>query len=931
MTTTRATPTAAPREVRLADYRPPPFLVDRIDLDFDLAAAESLVTSNLVLRRAAGTPPDAPLVLDGTELELVDVAFEGRTLSANEYGFDEDGGLVLPASFFDRERGGAGTADPCAPFSLRVRTRVYPERNTGYKGLYASNGILCTQCEAEDFRRITFYPDRPDVLARFTTTLRGARDGFPVLLSNGNPVASGSTEDGRHWVRWEDPFPKPSYLFAVVAGDLACLESVHTTASGRDVQLRIYTEPHNVARCGHAMAALEKAMRWDEETYGLEYDLDLFMIVAVDHFNMGAMENKGLNIFNSRYVLADPETATDSDYANVETVISHEYFHNWTGNRVTCRDWFQLSLKEGLTVFRDQQFTAEMGSPAAKRIRDARFIRDHQFKEDSGPDAHPVRPDAYEAIDNFYTATVYFKGAEVIRMMHTLLGQEGFRRGMDRYFERHDGAAVTTDDFVAAMEDATGIDLGQFRRWYSQAGTPVLRIAREHDPQRRTLDLRVEQRIPEIPEGSPRGAYAHPACTRPPGPGGTSPPPRPRARPRRADRERRHPRARRPQAGRDLPTEGHPRAALASRCSAASPPPSRSRSSVRTRSSAPSSPAIPTPSHAGTRGQQLALARLDRLIAAGGAFADATSPADPPFVEALRSVLRDPAIDGAFAAALLTLPSEDYLAERMERIDVEVIHEARQSLRRALGEALSNEFDAVRRRLLAGGEPYRFDAEGAARRALANTCLAYLAATGSVAARAQCLAHFRSADNMTDATAALGALADLECEERKEALARFEERWRDDPLVMDKWFSLQATSALPGTLDRVTRLLSHPVFDLGNPNRVRALVYAFCFGNPVRFHAADGQGYRFWAERMREIDPRNPEVAARLAGAVYPLPPLRRRPPREHGRRDGRGARAARAVEELPRSPDSCLGVRNPPIGRFGSQQGRTSPIPAEP
>ena len=520
MTATRATPTTATREVRLEDYRPPPFLVDRIDLDFDLAAAESIVTSTMELRRAPGTAPDAPLVLDGTELELVDIAFEGRTLSDNEYGFDDDGGLVLPSSFFERE--GLDAPNPYRPFSLRVRTRVYPERNTGYKGLYASNGILCTQCEAEDFRRITFYPDRPDVLARFTTTLRARRSDFPVLLSNGNPVASGETDDGRHWVRWEDPFPKPSYLFALVAGDLACLESVHATGSGRDVALRIYTEAHNVGRCGHAMAALEKAMRWDEEEYGLEYDLDLFMIVAVDHFNMGAMENKGLNIFNSRYVLADPESATDSDYANIETVISHEYFHNWTGNRVTCRDWFQLSLKEGLTVFRDQQFTAAMGSAAVKRIRDARFIRDHQFKEDSGPDAHPVRPGAYEAIDNFYTATVYFKGAEVIRMMHTLLGKAGFRRGMDLYFVRHDGQAVTTDDFVTAMEDASGADLGQFRRWYSQAGTPVLSVVPSYDADSGALELRVEQRIPEIPERLAGGAHARSPRSRPPGRGRAS-------------------------------------------------------------------------------------------------------------------------------------------------------------------------------------------------------------------------------------------------------------------------------------------------------------------------------------------------------------------------------------------------------------------------
>ena len=866
MTATRATPTAATREVRLEDYHPPPFLVDRIDLDFDLAAAESLVTSNLVLRRAPGTPPDAPLVLDGTDLELVDIAFEGRTLSDNEYGFDEDGGLVLPASFFARERRGAGTADPFASFSLRVRTRVFPERNTGFKGLYASNGILCTQCEAEDFRRITFYPDRPDVLARFTTTLRAARDEFPVLLSNGNPAASGETEDGRHWVRWEDPFPKPSYLFALVAGDLACLESVHTTGSGRDVALRIYTEAHNVGRCGHAMAALEKAMRWDEEEYGLEYDLDLFMIVAVDHFNMGAMENKGLNVFNSRYVLADPESATDSDYANIETVISHEYFHNWTGNRVTCRDWFQLSLKEGLTVFRDQQFAAAMGSAAVKRIRDARFIRDHQFKEDSGPDAHPVRPDAYEAIDNFYTATVYFKGAEVIRMMHTLLGSGGFRRGMDLYFARHDGQAVTTDDFVAAMEDANGADLGQFRRWYSQAGTPVLRISREHDPQRRTLDLRVEQRIPEAPEGSPaepmhiplalglldrNGKVLRPDPARAPAPvgdGGT------------LVLDVRKPVETFRLEGIDTP----PVVSLLRGFSAPI--------MLEVERSDEDLSALlahdPDPFARWDAGQQLALARLDRLIAAGGAHPDGSSPADSAFVEALRAVLLDPAIDGAFAAELLTLPSEAYLAGRMERIDVEAIHRARHGLRHAIGEGLAGEFTALRARLLAEDRPYRFDLEGAARRALANACLGYLAVNGAPDARVQCLAHLETADNMTDAVAALGALADLDCPERREAFARFEARWRDEPLVMDKWFALQAASALPATLDRVSALLAHPVFDLGNPNRVRALVHAFCFGNPSRFHAADGAGYRFWVERMRELDPRNPEVAARLAGAV---------------------------------------------------------------
>ena len=499
----------AEREVRLEDYAPPPFLVDSIDLDFDLAGDECVVTSTLEARRAPGAPAGADLVLDGTALELVSAALDGRALAANEYGLEDDR-LVIPASLLAGSRnegearaGAVPEAGPATPFRLTVRTRIFPGRNSTLKGLYESNGILCTQCEAEDFRRITFFPDRPDVLARYTTTIRAARNDYPVLLSNGNLVASGELDDGRHFARWEDPFPKPSYLFALVAGDLARLDDTYTTASGREVALRIYSEPHNVARCRHAMDSLKKAMVWDEEVYGLEYDLGLYMIVAVDHFNMGAMENKGLNVFNTRYVLADPETATDADYANVEAVIGHEYFHNWTGNRVTCRDWFQLSLKEGLTVFREQQFSADMGSRAVKRIRDARLIRDHQFKEDGGPDAHPVRPGTYREINNFYTVTVYHKGAEVIRMMHTLLGPDGFRRGMDLYLARHDGSAATTDDFVSAMEDGSGADLGQFRRWYSQAGTPVLHLEDGYDPQRRTWSLRVRQELAPTAYGSP--------------------------------------------------------------------------------------------------------------------------------------------------------------------------------------------------------------------------------------------------------------------------------------------------------------------------------------------------------------------------------------------------------------------------------------------
>ena len=891
------------REVRIEDYAPPPFLVDSIDLDFDLAGDECLVTSTLEIRRAPGTPADTALVLDGTALELVSLELDGGTLAANEYGLEDDR-LVIPASRLagsgntDTPGTGPETTAP-APFRLTLRTRIFPKRNSTLKGLYESNGILCTQCEAEDFRRITFFPDRPDVLARYTTTIRAARAEYPILLSNGNLVASGELDGGRHFARWEDPFPKPSYLFALVAGDLACLEDAFTTASGREVTLRIYSEPHNIGRCGHAMASLVKAMRWDEEVYGLEYDLDLYMIVAVDHFNMGAMENKGLNVFNTRYVLADPETATDTDFANVEMVIGHEYFHNWTGNRVTCRDWFQLSLKEGLTVFREQQFSADMGSRGVKRIRDARLIRDRQFKEDGGPDAHPVRPGSYKEINNFYTLTVYHKGAEVIRMMHTLLGPEGFRRGMDLYLARHDGSAATTDDFVSAMEDGAGADLARFRRWYSQAGTPVLHVEDDHDPEARTWTLRVRQELPPTPAGSPTEPVHLPLAV------GLV------ARDGRILRPR-------PPTGRDPSEDGtmvidvrEPAERFVFREVDARPVASVLRgfsAPVRIAMERPDEDLVtllthdPDPFARWDAGQTLALARLDRLVEAGGAPGPGVEAADATLVEAMRAVLRDRSIDGAFAAELLALPSEGYLAERMERIDVDAVHDARRTLRRALGAALECEIREVRGRLRTP-EPYRFDAAGMARRALSNACLGYLAATETAAARRECLGQFSSADNMTDSIAALGCLAHIDCEEREEALARFEERWRGDPLVMDKWLTLQATSPLPGTLARVGELMSHPAFDPGNPNRFRALVHAFCAGNPVRFHAADGSGYRFWEDRMREIDPRNPEVAAHLAGVMAQW--------RRHddARRDRMGAamESVLALPGLSRNTDEVL------------------------
>ena len=820
------------------------------------------------MRRASGTPAGTPLVLDGTELELTGAALNGRTLSPNEYEHDERR-LVIPASVIESEETGIERGDsddgPGASFTLAVGSRIFPRRNTTLKGLYESNGILCTQCEAEDFRRITFFPDRPDVLARYTSTIRAPRAGFPILLSNGNLVASGPLADDRHFARWEDPFPKPSYLFALVAGDLACVEDTFVTASAREVTLRIYSEPHNIAQCRHAMESLKRAMHWDETVYGLEYDLDLYMIVAVDHFNMGAMENKGLNVFNTRYVLADPETATDADFSNVEAVIGHEYFHNWTGNRVTCRDWFQLSLKEGLTVFREQQFAADMGSRAVKRIRDARLIRDHQFKEDGGPDAHPVRPNAYKEINNFYTTTVYHKGAEVIRMMHTLLGAEGFRRGMDRYLARHDGSAATTDDFVASMEDGGGVDLGQFRRWYEQAGTPILHLDEDYDLAARELTLNVRQELRGTADGSPKEPLHLPLAVglvgrdgqalHSPAPDGGSP---------------------RPDGTLVLDVRG-PQETFVFR-ELDSPP----ILSVLRGFSAPVKIAMERPDEdlltllacdpdAFARwdaGQTLALSRLDRLIAAGGRPRPGTTAADPTFVDGMRAVLLDRSVDRALAAEILTLPSERHLADRMERIDVDAIHLARRSLKRALGEALEPDFSGTRHALHAHREPYRYDPEGAARRALANACLGYLASTETATARRACLEQFDTADNMTDTMAALTFLADIDCPEREEALASFERRWSGSPLAMDKWLAVQATSSFPGALDRATTLLEHRAFDATNPNRLRALVGTFCEGNPVHFHARDGSGYRFWTERMREIDPRIPEVAARLAGVM---------------------------------------------------------------
>ncbi|MSO76827.1 MAG: aminopeptidase N [Alphaproteobacteria bacterium] len=843
------------KTIRLADYRPPDYQVAHVDLVFDLDPERTEVRAHLTVRRTEGTA-GRPFVLDGDELDLVSVALDGRLLGPGDYGLDA-ATLTIPA--------------PPDEFVLETLTRIHPAANTRLEGLYVSNGTFCTQCEAEGFRRITFFPDRPDVMATYGVTIRAGRDACPVLLSNGNPVAQRTLEGGRHEAVWHDPHPKPSYLFALVAGRLDALRDHFTTRSGRAVELAIYVEPGNAARAAHAMDSLKRSMAWDETRYGLEYDLDLFNIVAVSDFNMGAMENKGLNVFNSKYVLADPDTATDADYTSIEAIIAHEYFHNWTGNRITCRDWFQLSLKEGLTVFRDQQFSADMRSPAVRRIQSVRALRARQFGEDAGPLAHPVRPEAYIEINNFYTATVYEKGAEVIGMLHRLLGEAGFRRGIDLYFRRHDGQAVTCDDFVAALADANGQDLEHFKRWYSQAGTPIVEAVGRHDPAAKTYTLSLSQHTPPTPGQPDKAPLLIPLAIGLLG----------------AD-------------GRDLPLvlDGRPVAGGVLRLAAArqdfrfegvGAPPVLSLNrdfSAPIKLQGPDSEAArifrmahdSDPFNRWEAGQQAATHLLLDWIA--GDRRDAG-----PFVDALAAGLGDP--DRAFAALNLALPSEDYLADQMVVTDVDGIHAAREALRQTIAGRLAG-------RLLAtyhacrDNRPFSLDAEAAGRRALKNAALAYLVLLETPETRRLVREQYQGADNMSDRMAALAVLADTDSPDRAAALGDFHDRFARDPLVIDKWLAVQAMSARADTLAQVVALTRDPAFSMRNPNKVRALVGAFANGNPFRFHAVDGGGYRFLADRVIELDPLNPQIAARL---LQPLGRWRRFDP----------ARQARMRAELER------------------------------
>jgi aminopeptidase N len=833
-----------PQVIYLKDYAPPAWWIERVDLHVAIQEGYALVRSRLACRRNVnGTGGD--LVLNGEELALEAIGIDDQALPLARYSLGEEMLTVhgpLPEQFV-----------------LETIVRIEPDKNTQLSGLYQSKDGYFTQCEAEGFRRITFYPDRPDVMARFACTIEADRARFPQLLSNGNLVDTGDAGNGRHWATWVDPFAKPCYLFALVAAKLDVLEDTFVTQSGRTVRCAVYVEPGKLDQCAHAMAALKKSMRWDEERFGLEMDLDIYMIVAVGDFNMGAMENKGLNIFNTKYVLARPDTATDSDYQNIDRVVAHEYFHNWTGNRVTCRDWFQLSLKEGLTVYRDQEFGEDMHSRAVTRIQEVRTLRVAQFPEDAGPMAHPIRPASYAEINNFYTATVYEKGAQIIRMIETLIGRANFRKGMDLYFARHDGQAVTCEDFVAAMQTASGTDLTQFRRWYSRAGTPRLRAEGGYDvaAQRYTLTLTqslaptaYEQRLKEAGIAVEDGPLHMPVAVCLVLPDGSD------AFPTRI-------------LSLTEPTQTFvfdniPAVPVASVLRGFSAPvhldfdqTDAELAHLMAHDS--------DPFNRWEAGQRLAT----RVLLAGikvGAGGTAWIP--DSLVTAFARVLDDGLADPALAAEALALPAEAVLAEEVVAqghvIDPETIFAARLALRTHLATQLSARFGSLWQ-ALAPNEPYSPEGAQVGRRALCNACLAYLAEADLSVSVPRLMAQFGSGNNMTDVIAALGTLANLDVPERGIALTAFYEMWRDEALVVDKWLQVQATSRLPGTGARVRELMQHPAFDLKNPNKVYSLVRAFCGANPRHFHAADGSGYDLAADVIIELQAMNPQVASRIA------------------------------------------------------------------
>lgn len=835
------------KTVYLKNYTAPDYLIDETYLKFELFDSFTMVHSELHIRRnPIKKSEDIPeLVLDGQALELLTVTIDDIVVNSNRYTVDDNSLTLQP----NKEQ-----------FILKITVRIHPETNTALEGLYKSNKMFCTQCEAQGFRKITYYLDRPDVMSKFTTIIEAEQHNYPILLSNGNLVAQGS-EDDRHWVKWEDPFKKPAYLFALVAGDLWCVEDKFTTMSERDVDLRIYVEPENINKVSYAMTSLKNAMRWDEEVFGREYDLDIFMIVAVSDFNMGAMENKGLNIFNTSCVLARPETATDHAHLRVESVVAHEYFHNWSGNRVTCRDWFQLSLKEGFTVFRDSEFSADMNSRTVKRIEDVAFLRTHQFAEDAGPMAHPIRPDAYMEISNFYTVTIYEKGSEIIRMLHTLLGNEGFRKGTDLYFERYDGQAVTCDDFVGALADANNVNLTQFKNWYSQAGTPELLVSDHYDEVAQQYLLTFKQSCPATPKQEEKQPFVIPVSM-----------------------------ALLNARGQELPLSlvGEELEPVTNKILVINeseqtfvfenmdekPTPSLLRgfsAPVRLKFNYTKNNLLFLMQY-DTDGfnrwdacQQLAIEAIQQQIKnyqSGNPLA-----LDTDLEKAYVALLEDRSLDQAMVAEMLSLPAESYLVEISDVADPEAIHTAIHFICKQLAINLKNLFLTryLENREISKNTAYSPTAEHTARRSLQNRALSYLMLIEDSQLLSLCLDQFNQSDNMTEQLAALDALVNSGYEvEKQQALAEFYKQFVNDPLVVDQWFIVQACSQRGDSLVRVNELMSHDAFTIKNPNKVRSLIGAFANHNLTGFHQRSGAGYKFLADQVLVLNKINPQIASRL-------------------------------------------------------------------
>ncbi len=851
--------------ILLKDYKPTDFVLERTDLTFELHPTETKLTARSLYHRREGAPVDAPLILDGEGLNMTSLLFDGVEMPHDQY---EESGRSLEISGLPAT----------APFEITVETLLSPSTNTQLMGLYRTNGVYCTQCEADGFRRMTYFYDRPDVLGVYTTHIIADKASAPVMLSNGNNLGAAPYGGGMHFVSWFDPHPKPSYLFALVAGDLGVIEDTFTTMSGREVALKIYVEHGKEPRATYAMDALKRSMKWDEEVFGREYDLDIFMIVAVSDFNMGAMENKGLNIFNDKYVLADPETATDADYANIEAIIAHEYFHNWTGNRITCRDWFQLCLKEGLTVYRDHEFSADQRSRAVKRIAEVRQLKAMQFPEDGGPLAHPVRPDRYKEINNFYTATVYEKGAEVTRMIKTVLGEAMFKAGMDLYFERHDGQAVTIEDFVKCFEDASGADLEQFSLWYHQAGTPLVSVSTAYDEAAATFTLSLEQMVPPTPGQSdkkpmhiplsfsllmPNGALAQPTGIE----GGD------------VAGDVIHLRQRK----QEITFTGIVERPTLSINRGFSAP-------INIHYEIPQSDLALIANHDSdlfSRWQATNSMAMPELVAATAALRSGQTPAfSEELVSALLNTAADDGLEPAFRAQVLSLPSETDIAREIGTdVDPDSIHAAREALISTIAAVGKDVFVSIYENLASEGE-FSPDAASAGRRALRNIALSFLATAEGTPQRAA--NAFASAGNMTELSHALTVLAHQfqQAEETAIALEAFLERFKDNPLVLDKWFSIQASAPGHEALEKVRLLLDHPQFNADNPNRVRALVGTFAFANQTGFCRPDGAGFEFLTDQVLKIDPKNPQLAARLLTSMRSWASLE-------------GARTARARDAL--------------------------------